>query len=656
MRYIVFGLLFFCDFVFANNKVIELDVFAKKPTFTDFKVSPTGEYVAFTYEEGTQIKLGTMNRKTKELIYSFDVGENRQVYDFDWLNNERIGMRTRRFVGWLDGLDPKPAWLLANFDGSKKLGLPNYPMISTYSKDASQVMIIKRYWNEDGRAKPFLIDIYKGDEDYIGQLPAAATHSTPGVLFLDVDLNDELRVAVELDQGEDEIKDEDDNWYLHFRSESGKWKRLSFNTSRVKPDVNPLGFSADNKVFYFLSNHDLPPSDKPRSDLMGLFSFDTESGKMKLLYRNKDAAIRNGLYGLRDEVIGVTVEAGYPENIYLDDDQNKAEATLRKSIDAAFKGSFVEMKSASDNGNLRVIKVRSGQNPGDYYFYNKKANKVEYFGSSKPEVNPKEMAVVEPFKFKARDGLEIFGYLTIPNIKPQKNMPLVVYPHGGPYGVADRWRWDRRAQMLASRGYLVMQVNFRGSGGYGDQFQQAGYQEWGRKMQDDLTDATQWAIATGLADKNRICMHGVSYGGYASMNAVVKEPNLYKCTIPDAGPYELALQWDEADSFQKGSDAEERKKYYMNRMIGGYDFVKERSPVYHLDKLKAAVFIVHGSEDVRVPIENAYLLEEKLKEANKPYKKMYKEDAHGFQNVEYRIELYQEMLDFLDKHIGADTQ
>jgi dipeptidyl aminopeptidase/acylaminoacyl peptidase len=175
-------------------------------------------------------------------------------------------------------------------------------------------------------------------------------------------------------------------------------------------------------------------------------------------------------------------------------------------------------------------------------------------------------------------------------------------------------------------------------------------------MQDDLTDATKWAINNGLADPKRICIHGVSYGGYAAMNAVVAEPDLYKCSIPDAGVYEMAIQWDEADSFT-GHNGSKRKKEYMNHTIGGYDFVKERSPVYHVDKLKAALLLVHGGEDKRVPIINAEVLEEHLKRAGKKYETLYKdEEGHGFTIESNRIELYETILAFLEKHIGPGAK
>jgi len=329
---------------------------------------------------------------------------------------------------------------------------------------------------------------------------------------------------------------------------------------------------------------------------------------------------------------------------------------MNKTLSASFKNQFMSITSHTDNNNLFLLRVRSDINPGAYYLYNNEKRNIKYLTSSKPEVDIKKMAKVEPFVLTARDGLQMYGQITIPNNVKQKDLPLVVYPHGGPYGVADRWGWDRRAQVLASRGYLVLQLNFRGSGGYGEDFQDAGDEEWGAKMQDDITDATHWAINNGLADPERICIHGASYGGYASMQGVVKEPDLYKCSIPDAGVYEMAHQWDVADSF-KGYKGSARKKQYMKKSIGGYSNVEERSPVYHVDKLKAALLIVHGGADVRVPISNAYLLEEKLKEAGKPYKTLYKDkEGHGFTQLENRIEFYETMLDFLDEHIGQNAK
>jgi dipeptidyl aminopeptidase/acylaminoacyl peptidase len=657
---IVLALLMTCFMTvsFAKDNLIPLDVFAKKQAFTNMKISPTGKYLAFTYEDGDQVKLAIMDRESKKITASFDNGENRHVTNFEWLNDERVGMTVQTIMGWLDGTNSKPEWLAANADGSERFIIwrssrGSWPtMISKLPDEPKHVLATVRNYRDKGNVKVFKINIYREDNDYLGGEPEAAAHMKPGIVGFQTDLKDDVRFAIGYDVGELEFEDIDDTLTLFYKSQDDAWKELKLKSQRAKrPMVNFIGMSTDNNKAYFISNHD-----QAESDSMGLFEFDLKNQKINFIYRHPDVDIQGGITGTDGQLIGVYLEPGYPEIHYIDNDANKQEIALRKALAASFKGSNVSLTSVTDDDMKFVVYVRSDRNPGDFYLFDRANNKLAYLASTKPEVDPKLMARVEPFTYLARDGLKVYGLLTIPNNVEEKDLPLVVYPHGGPYGVGDRWGWDRRAQMMASRGYLVMQVNFRGSGGYGEDFEEAGYQEWGARMQDDITDATLWAIKTGIADADRICIHGVSYGGYASMNAVVKEPDLYKCSIPDAGVYEMALQWKKADSF-KGPRGAERRESYMKQCIGGYDFVEERSPVYHVEKLKAALFIVHGAADVRVPIDNAYILEEKLKEAGKPYITMYKEEeGHGFQVVENRIELYGEILDFLDKHIGSKAK
>ena len=162
---------------------------------------------------------------------------------------------------------------------------------------------------------------------------------------------------------------------------------------------------------------------------------------------------------------------------------------------------------------------------------------MKYLASTHPAVKPKQMARTEAFTMVTRDGVKLYGYLALPNDKPAKNLPLIVNPHGGPFGPKDSWGYNRELQLFANRGYAVLQVNFRGSGGYGDDFMQSGFRKWGQEMQDDVTDATKWAIKQGIADPDRICLYGGSYGGYATLQGVVKEPELYKCGVGIAGVY-----------------------------------------------------------------------------------------------------------------------
>lgn len=635
----------------AKDKEIPLEVFAKHPQFKQMKISPTGQYLAFTYEDGAEVNLAILDRQNKKITGSFSWGDSRQVVRFNWLNDERVEMLIQKITGWLDGTRPNTRWVAANIDGEKITDLwdfqrSNLSYVDNLDDDPEHILVTKGHFTDEGAVKLFKLNTYTGKLSYITGVLPRSENENPGIIGVLTDLNGEVKFATEMDRGEDEISDEDDVFYLHYRRSSGTWSKVQLDSARKKPNFRPLGISLDNSTVYFASNHDIPKENK---DTLGLFSFNLNTQKVKFLFRHDDVDMADPIIGRQGQMVGATYEPGYPQKYFINNDANKEDITHIKSLLAAFKGQNVSISEPTQDLSTAVAYVRSDKNPGDFYIYNFKSRKLKYQASTKPEVNPKLMARVEPFKFKSRDDLLIYGQLTIPNVKKEENLPLVLYPHGGPYGVTDRWGWDRRAQMLASRGYLVMQVNFRGSGGYGDKFHREGFGEWGKKMQNDLTDATYWAINSGLADQDRVCIHGVSYGGYASMNAVVMEPDLYKCSIPDAGPYELQLQWDKADSFQGNP---EYKEYYLNRMVGSEDNIKDRSPVYHIDKLKAALFIVHGTEDVRVPIENAYLLEEHLNKKGIQYKKMYKEDGHGFQKEEYRVELYEEMLKFLKEHIG----
>ncbi|WP_444994589.1 alpha/beta hydrolase family protein [Aliikangiella sp. IMCC44359] len=635
------------------SSLVPLEVFAKHPKFQNMKISPSGKYLAFTFKEGTEVKLAVMNRKTKKVIAGFADGENRHVVQFDWLNNERISMYFQTITGWLDGTEPNTAWLVANANGKKRKILnkqfSGIELNSRLKSDPKNILVLKRHFGDRGEVKLHKMNIYSGKLKYIADVPESARFSKPGIVDIGVDLNDKVRFAYEYDTGEDKIDDADDTFYLHYKNKKNQWQRLQLDSKHRKPDLWGLGFSLDNKKLYLSSNYDLS-----YEGTNGVFELNTETGSMKLLYRHDDVDISSSVRGAKNEVIGIRIEPGYPEVQYLDEASNQSEINLLKSLSASFKNQNVSITSRTDDNRLMVLYVRSDINPGEFYLYDNKKKQVTFIGSRLREVEPQKMAKVEPFTLNARDGTKLYGYLTIPKNVEEKNLPLVIFPHGGPYGIKDNWRWDNRAQMLASRGYLVLQLNFRGSGGYSTAFQKAGYGEWGAKMQDDLTDATLWAIKTKLADPNKVCIHGVSYGGYAALNAVVKEPDLYKCAIPDAGTYDLEVQMKKADSFGSNSEARE---WYLNRMLGDWKkVIKERSPVYQLEKLKAALLLVHGTEDVRVPIINAYLVEERMKKLGKPYKTLYREDGHGFQNEKYRVELYEEMLSFLQEHIGPGAK
>ena len=259
---------------------------------------------------------------------------------------------------------------------------------------------------------------------------------------------------------------------------------------------------------------------------------------------------------------------------------------------------------------------------------------------------------MKPVEVRTRDGKTLHGYLTLPKNSSGKNLPLIVNPHGGPHGVRDDWGFNPEVQLFANRGYAVLQMNFRGSGGYGNAFIRDGYRNWGTSMQDDLTDSVAWAVREGYVDKDRVCIYGASYGGYAALMSVVREPDLYQCTVGYVGVYSLPMM------FAKGDIPNSRggRNFQNDVLPQGNSAMQAYSPAYNVEKIKVPIMLVHGAKDQRVPIEQMNFLVKQLDAAGKQPEDIVVEDkeGHGFRDVKNNVNLYTRMLAFFDKHIGDD--
>jgi dipeptidyl aminopeptidase/acylaminoacyl peptidase len=227
---------------------------------------------------------------------------------------------------------------------------------------------------------------------------------------------------------------------------------------------------------------------------------------------------------------------------------------------------------------------------------------------------------------------------------------MVVMPHGGPFGIFDQWSFDEDTQMLAEAGYAVLRINFRGSDNYGASFRRAGAREWGARMQDDLTDATRWAIEQGIADPARICIYGASYGGYAALMGAAREPDLYRCAIGYVGVYDLEAK------HRDNSRAARWLRNWSDDWMGERDALDARSPVLLAAQIKAPVLLVAGGEDSTAPIAHSKKMERALRHAGKPVETLYvSSEGHGFYTEEHRREYYTRLLDFLARHLGGAT-
>jgi len=605
------------------------------------KISPNGKNIAFTYEEGSEVRLAVMELNKSKILSSFTFGENKQVVGFHWANDKRVLMEVTEIKGNLMSIRGNQIDLYAaNIDGKKrdlifKSGMSVYTLLSLLPDDPDNILIGKYHWAEDDGLRAFKLNINRATEQFLNQQPKGV------VSELLPDNTGTVRLAVEYVEGEDDNSFDDDFAYLHFW-EGDSWQKLDLNPKRDNPFVNPIGFSADNRKAYFTSNFDIA-----KDDTIGLFAYDFDTKQVNLISRHADSDVNATFYGHDGELLALNYVSDPLEYDYLD--AKNPDALLLAGLNNSFPGERVTISSFSKDGQLAIFSVSSDRNPGQYYLYDNEAKKARYLASRLPKLDKKPLAPMTMVKFKSRDGVDIHGLLTLP-VNQDKNLPLIVNVHGGPFGVNDDWGFNPETQFFANRGYATLQVNFRGSGGYGQDFEKLGRLQWGKAMQDDVTDATHWAIKQGIADPNRICIYGGSYGGYAALWGVIKEPDLYKCSVGYVGVYDMQLFFD-----GDGSDASRSESIagYLKTHVGeGADYLKSISPVEHVNKIKADLFIVHGSKDVRVPIVHANNLKKALDKIGKPYKWMVKEEGHGFYQVDNREALYTEMLAFFEKNIG----
>lgn len=344
-------------------------------------------------------------------------------------------------------------------------------------------------------------------------------------------------------------------------------------------------------------------------------------------------------------VVGVSYAAEGIQTVYWD----KRAQAVQAPIDSALPNRRNVIVSSSHDGKRHVVASGNAAQPVQYYIFDREHDRIVKFAESRPEVNTAQMAVPKSVTIQARDGFALHGYLTVPLDRDERAMPLVVFPHGGP-SARDTDHWDSWTQLFASRGWAVLQINFRGSSGYGDDFLRAGFQRWGLEMQDDITDAVRWAVQQGIANANRICIVGAGYGGYAALMGAVKTPELYQCAISIAAVSDLRKLVDDA-RFYVGQEvlAESR----IGRWWSDRDRLKDTSPVTHAKEIRTPLLIIHGVSDVVVPVAHSRELVDALKGAgvqNYRYIELPQGD-HWLSREPDRLQVFQEMESFLKSHL-----
>ena len=642
------GCVSICADVQAQTAPVNLDVFVKADSFNEMKLSPTGEFYALTVPAQDKTVLVVLRRSDLKQTATLAMRGKTHVADFWWVSDDSLVAALGEKQGGLDRPVPTGELLTTKADGTGQR------IIYGYRMDGDKLGS-----NIKGRsaeyATGFLVDDLSLDDNQvlIGVWPWNTTSTDPYTQVERVDIRNGRRVLVArapvrraqfVTDAQGQVRfaygaDADNSRRTYYRERDGAGWELIASEAADGFATTPLAFSADGRVAYLQVEHQDGPD--------GIYAFDPSTRKRTLLLQDDTVDPSRLVWSEAPrEPVGAMFMDGKPRMEFFDKDAPVAK--LNKAMQNSFNGEFAFVDSMSKDGLLTLVRTVSDRSPGDYYLFDVKAKKADHVLSKQAGIDPERMGERRPIEIKARDGLVLHGFLTLPAGSNGVGLPMVVHPHGGPIGISDDWTFDRDAQILASRGYAVLQVNFRGSGGYGRRFQQAGYREWGGKMQDDLTDATHWAVAQKIADPNRICIYGASYGGYASLMGVVKEPGLYRCAAGYVGVYDMSMMYGRGDVSGRQSGFN-----YLEEALGKQD-LEAISPTRLAGNIKVPVFLAAGGEDQRAPEAHTRAMERALKAAGVPVEVLvYPEEGHGFYTEEHNREYYTKLLAFLDRHIGS---
>lgn len=430
-----------------------------------------------------------------------------------------------------------------------------------------------------------------------------------------------------------------DNWdYVVYHQQANNWAKM--NAVQTGTSFDPLFFTPDGQRLYATYATDGRPN--------MLVEQDENGGDRKILASDNFSSI--GMIEATPYPYQpfATVQAtGIPQARYFD--MSSTPAKLHRALSQKFVGSYVHFINFSEDGGKLLFSVASDRDPGSYFLIDTSNYKVIKLFEAQPLIDPAKMAERRPLRFKSSSGEELEAILTIPKGATLAKLPMVLVPHGGPIDVQDDWLFDDDAQFLASRGYLVLQVNYRGSSGRGGNFKAAGYHQWGTGIQQDLIDAVKWTIAEKYADPQRICIYGGSFGGYSAMMAPIRAPGMFTCAIGYAGIYDMAMR------YKKGDTQQSKAGRNALRIQMGDDPAElaANSPVNLASKIDVPVLLIHGEDDQRAPFAHAKAMRAALEAAHKPYEWMSKPgEGHGFYSEKNNIELYNVLQAFLAKNIG----
>lgn len=600
---------------------IPLRDFFKNPESSAYQLSPNGQYISYLAPYERRMNIHVKNLETNEVTRVTDLTD-RSVSGYMWATNERL-LYVRDFGG-----DENYHILAVNIDGSGNVDLTPFEkvqagLIDDLENDEEHVLVSLNTRNPQC-FDPYRLNIVTGELTILAENPGYITSWM-------TDHDGKLRLATATDGVNTSI--------LYRKTEAEEFQNVL--TTNFRESVSPLFFTFDNQHVYASSNLG--------RDKAAIVKFDIENGQeIEVLFSHDEVDVNGLSYSKKRQVLTTISYTTWKRQFhFLDESRANLQATLEKKL-----GDYeIVIASANKAEDTFLIRTFSDRSLGAYYIYFQEDDRLEQIAEVSPWLDENELAAMQPIQYQSRDGWTIHGYLTLPKGVEAKNLPVVVNPHGGPWA-RDGWGFNPEVQFLANRGYAVLQMNFRGSTGFGRAFWEASFKQWGLSMQDDITDGVNWLVEEGIADANRVAIYGGSYGGYATLAGITLTPDVYACAIDYVGVSNLFTFMNTIPPYW------EQFRQMLYEMVGNPDDkednarMKVTSPVYLIDKIKAPLLIAQGANDPRVAQAESDQMVEALRNNGIDVEYILKtNEGHGFRNEENRFEFYEAMESFLGKYL-----
>jgi dipeptidyl aminopeptidase/acylaminoacyl peptidase len=647
---------------------VPLKDFFRNPAFADVQISPDGRFIsAITYTEKfpearNLVVMEVGKWDDARLVTSY---KNEEIRWYEWADSERLVFKVDR-----------------DYDDVNR----NFEYVGFYSvrHDGKAGRVLHEPFMNDRRSRgtssssASVVGGLREDIEFLSDLPGDPDHilvsKRDSFMFPDAYrlnlLNGKMTVAAQGEGvylewiadnaglvraaiGRGQSRDDLEYELVYRPDEASPWQTVSRFDTRSEIQVH--GFDVDDLHLWVSARID--------DDRMALYRMNPQTrefGPAIAADPEYDVgtlpfgAANSGLVSARDGTpLYMQYASDLREKVFIDQDWQ----IIQQVIDGALPDTHNDIVDWDLRWARLIVHAWSDRDPGSYFLFDRESGTLRHLLQPMPWLDPRRMSPMEPVVFKARDGMKIHGYLTRPSAQSDAPVPMIVHPHGGPFGIRDVWAFNPEVQFLASRGYAVLQVNFRGSGGYGFDFEAAGYRRWGLEMQDDLTDAVEWAIEAGIADPDNIGIYGASYGGYATMMGLVKTPELYRVGINYVGVVDLPRMYRDDTRTRSVEGIQDWFRNWWVVHIGDPKAdaaqLHDTSPINFVERIQAPVMVIHGRLDWRLDIDSQYWpLVRALKAGNKPHEAMVKRfEGHGFFKEKNQIELYSAIQAFLSRYM-----